>query len=477
VASAIKFGTDGWRAVIADTYTFDNVRLAAQACATYFVESGAAARGIAVGFDTRFGSDRFARAVAEVLAANGVRVLLSDRFQPTPVLSYSIMDRQAGGGIIITASHNPATDNGFKVKTAIGSSAPPEMVAQIEHQIAALDSSGPAGLRTLSFEAAQAQGLIQTFDATPAYDQQIGRLVDLRALRDAGVHAVADSMYGTGQGYFKRLLSGGATRVGEIRNVVNPAFPGIAPEPIRPHIDELCRTVPTMHADIGLATDGDSDRIGLVAEEGTFINQHQVFGLLVLYLTQQRSMRGPAVRSVTMTSMADSYLERLGQKVIETPVGFKYIGAAMVANNAILGGEESGGFGFQGHLPERDAIVSGLFAIDLMVSMKRPMSGVLAYMREQFGDWHYLRVDVRYPPEERQRILDRVAAARPPDLDGSAVTSVGTMDGYKFYAEDGSWLLIRFSGTEPLLRIYTETTSPERVQRLLRLGRDIAGVG
>jgi phosphomannomutase len=351
------------------------------------------------------------------------------------------------------------------------------MIAPIEQQIATLDGLGSAAIRRLSLEEGQANGLIQSFDATPAYDRQIARLVDLDTLRQAGIHAVADSMYGTGQGYFKRLLSGEMTRVEEIRNVVNPAFPGIAPEPIRPHIDALCRAVPETHADIGLATDGDSDRIGLVAEDGTFINQHQVFGLLVLYLTQQRSLRGPAVRSVTMTSMADGYLQRLGQQVIETPVGFKYIGAAMVQNNAILGGEESGGFGFQGHLPERDAIVSGLFAIDLMVRMKLPMTGVLAYMREQFGDWHYLRVDVRYPSDQRQQIADRVATARPSDLDGSPVTSVGTMDGYKFYAQDGSWLLIRFSGTEPLLRIYTETTSPERVQRLLRQGRDIAGVG
>jgi phosphomannomutase len=282
-------------------------------------------------------------------------------------------------------------------------------------------------------------------------------------------------MYGTGQGYFKRLLSGGKTQVAEIRNFVNPAFPGIAPEPIRPHIDELSRVVREQGADIGLATDGDSDRIGMVSEDGTFINQHQVFGLLVLYLTEQRGMRGPAVRSVTMTSMADAYMLRLGQKVYETPVGFKYIGATMVEHNAILGGEESGGFGLQGHLPERDAIVAGLFVVDLMVRLGRPMSGVLDYMREKLGDWHYLRLDVRYPASERSAIADRVAHAQPSALDGSPVTSVGTLDGYKFYAEDGSWLLIRFSGTEPLLRIYTETTSPERVQRLLEQGRTLAG--
>lgn len=473
--TTIQFGTDGWRAVIAETYTFDNVRLAAQACAQYFTSSGKADRGIAVGYDTRFGSDRFARAVAEVLSANGVRVLLSDRFQPTPVISYSVIDRQAGGAIIITASHNPGTDNGFKVKTEIGSSAPPEVITEIEHRIDALEAVGPAGIRRMDLARATSDGLLETFDATPAYDAQIARLVDLPNLREAGVHVVADSMYGTGQGHFKRLLSGGHTKVDEIRNMVNPAFPGIAPEPIRPHIDELCRVVRESGADLGLATDGDSDRIGLVAEDGTFVNQHQVFGLLVLYLTEVRGLRGPAVRSLTMTSMADAYMERLGQKVVETPVGFKYIGATMVEQNAILGGEESGGFGIQGHLPERDAIVAGLFLVDLMVKLKRPMTGVLEHMREKFGDWHYLRLDVRYPAAEREAIAERVAAARPSSLDGSRVTDISTLDGYKFYAEDGSWLLVRFSGTEPLLRIYTETTSPERVRRLLQQGRELAG--
>jgi phosphomannomutase len=474
VPTTIQFGTDGWRAVIAETYTFDNVRLASHACAQYFL-STISSPTLIVGYDTRYASDRFARAVAEVLTACGVRVLLSDRFQPTPVLSFSVIDRHADGAIIITASHNPGTDNGFKVKSAIGASAPPEVIAEIERHIDALEPQGRDAVKRLDLTVAEERGLVETFNAIPAYDAQIGRLVDLDALRRAGLRVVADSMYGTGQGQFKRLLSGGTTQVDEIRNIVNPAFPGIAPEPIRPHIDELSRIVRERGADFGLATDGDSDRIGLVTEDGTFVNQHQVFGLLILYLTEFRKLRGPAVRSVTMSSMADAYMERLGCRVIETPVGFKYIGATMVEQNAILGGEESGGFGMQGHLPERDALVAGLYLADLKMRLGRPMSGVLDYMREKLGDWHYLRVDVRYPSSQRQAIADRVAAATPEALDGSPVTSIGTRDGYKYYAADGSWLLIRFSGTEPLLRIYTETTSPERVQKLLAQGREIAG--
>ncbi len=473
----IKFGTDGWRALIAEDYTFDNVRLATQATAEHFKATGAAERGIVVGYDTRYASDRFARAVVEVLAANGVRALLSNRFQPTPVISYSVIDRKAGGAIIITSSHNPAAYNGFKVKSDVGASASPEVVAAIEVNIERLEAAGGVGaVQRLPFAEAQSRGLVEEFNATPAYEAHVAHLVDLDKLRRAGVTVVADAMYGTGIGYFKRLLSGGTTRVTEIRAEVNPSFPGIAPEPIRPHIDALSRVVPEEHADAGLATDGDADRIGAVAEDGTFVNQHQVFGLLTLYLTEQRGLRGPAVRSVTMTSMADAYMQRLGEKMIETAVGFKYIANTMVAENALLGGEESGGFGFRGHLPERDAIVAGLYLLDLMVSLGQPMSGALRYLKDRLGDWSYSRVDIAFPADQRATIHDRVTHANPGALDGAVVTRIGTKDGYKFYAADGSWLLIRFSGTEPLLRIYTETTSPERVQKILQQGRQIAGV-
>jgi alpha-D-glucose phosphate-specific phosphoglucomutase len=475
----VQFGTDGWRATIAETYTFDNVRLATQATAEYFKASGKAERGIVVGYDTRFGSDRFARAVAEVLAGNGMRVLLSDRFQPTPVISYSVIDRQAGGAVIITASHNPGTDNGFKVKTDAGSSAPPEVIDQIEQEIERLEPRGTAGVQRLGFEEAEAKGLVTSFDALPAYAAQVARLVDLEHLRNAGITVVADSMYGTGIGFFKRFLDGGRTKVLEIHDHVNPAFPGIRPEPIPPNTAQLSAIVTEAKADAGLATDGDSDRIGAVTEDGTFVTQHQVFALLLLYLTEQRKLRGPAVRSVTMTSQADAYMQKLNERMIETPVGFKYIGSTMVAENAILGGEESGGFGFRGHLPERDGIVSGLFLLDLMVDLGTTMSGALEHMREVFGNWEYSRVDVTFPAADRSAIYQRVGQARPASLDGSPIASVReleTKDGYKFYAQDGSWLLIRFSGTEPLLRIYTETTSSERVQRILREGREIAGI-
>jgi alpha-D-glucose phosphate-specific phosphoglucomutase len=479
VPIAIQFGTDGWRATIAETYTFDNVRLASQATVEYFKQAGKAGRGIVVGYDTRYASDRFARAATEVLAANGVRVLLADRFQPTPVLSHAVLDRQAGGAVIITASHNPGTDNGFKVKTDAGASAPPEVVEAIEQVIERLEPRGVASVQRMPFEDACRQGLVEEFDPRPAYEAHVGRLVDLDRLRDAGITVVVDSMYGTGIGYIKGLLAGGDTHVLEIHDHVNPAFPGLRPEPIPPNTGELSAIVRDAGADAGLATDGDSDRIGAVTETGEFVTQHQVFALLLLYLTEQRRLRGPAVRSVTMTSQADAYMQRLGERMIETPVGFKYIGSTMVAENALLGGEESGGFGFRGHIPERDGIVSGLYLLDLMVRLGKPMSGAIRYLRQQFGDWNYSRVDVTFPISERPTIYERVGTANPAKLDGSPVKTVReleTRDGYKFYAEDGSWLLIRFSGTEPLLRIYTETTSAERVERLLDQGRQIAGI-
>ena len=475
MGTRIKFGTDGWRAIIAEDYTFDNVRTCAQAMAEYQRATGKADRALVVGFDTRFASERFAEAVAEVLAANGIRVLLSDRAQPTPVISYSILANQAGGAVMITASHNPAAYNGFKVKPEYAGSAPPEVVEDLERRIEAIQARAD-GVKRMPLAEADRSGLVERFDATPKYTEQVARLVDLPALRDAGVLVVADAMYGTGAGYFERLLAGGRTRVVGIRQERNPAFPGINPEPITPNLAALFAAVREHGAAAGLATDGDSDRIGLVDEQGRFINQHQVFGLLLLYLLEVRGMRGDAVRSVTMTSMGDRFAQERGLRVLETPVGFKFIGPTMTAEHAILGGEESGGYGFAGHIPERDAIVSGLFLLDLMVKLGRSMSGTLAYLQEKMGAWYYDRVDVAYPAAEREAILARVRAAQPAAVGGSPVARVNTIDGFKFIAEDGSWLLIRFSGTEPLLRIYTETTSPERVRQVLAEGRALAGV-
>lgn len=472
--SGIEFGTDGWRAIIAEDYTYANVRTCAQAVADYLKEQGKASAGLIVGYDTRFASEGFAAAVAEVAGANGVKVLLSDSSIPTPVVSYTVLDQKAGGGVVITASHNPGTYNGFKYKPDYGGSASPEVIEALEERIEWVHANHAVKRRPLA-ELLEA-GVVQYIAPAEAYLARVNGLVDLTDVRNAGLKIVADAMYGAGAGYFGRLLGGGPTRVIGLRQERNPAFPGIAPEPIGPNLGALFDAIKEQRADVGLATDGDADRIGLVDEQGTFINQHQVYALLLLYLLEVRGLRGPAVRSLTSSVMADRLGQLYGVPVYETAVGFKYIGPKMMETGAIMGGEESGGFGFAGHIPERDAIVAGVFLLDLMVKLKRPMSGVIDYLEEKVGRFFYDRVDVHYPAEEREAILARVSSSQPVQIDGSKVVGVSTIDGYKFALEDGSWLLIRFSGTEPLLRIYTETTSQDRVPRILAEGRRIAGV-
>ncbi|MFN0072327.1 MAG: phosphoglucomutase/phosphomannomutase family protein [Chloroflexota bacterium] len=473
MTSPIKFGTDGWRALIAEDYTFDNVRICAQATMDWLKSTERAAGGLVIGYDTRFGSERFAQAVAEVAAGNGVKVLLTREATPTPVVSYNVMNRQAGGGVIITSSHNPASYNGFKIKTHVGASAEPEVIDDVEARI---DGISLESVKRTSFKDALSRGQVEVIDAKVSYLEQVHRLVDLGPIREAGLTVAIDAMFGAGSGYFQSLLLGGSTRLLELRQEYNPGFPGIAPEPILPHINLLLETIRSQGADVGLATDGDADRIGLADEHGTFINQHQVYALLFLYLLEQRGLRGPAVRSVTSTEMADALGRQFDVPVYETAVGFKYVGPRMVETNAIIGGEESGGFGFAGHIPERDAIVAGVYLLDLMVKLQRPMSGVLDYLRDKVGPRFYHRWDVDFPADQREIIAHRVATATPAEVDGSPVASLNTIDGYKWSLEDGSWLLIRFSGTEPLLRIYTETNAQDRVERILSAGKQIAGV-
>ncbi len=470
----IRFGTDGWRAIIAEDYTFDNVRLCAQAVADYLKDKGTARSGLVVGYDTRFSSENFAAAVAEVVSANGVPAFLCDKPAPTPVISYAVLDRKAAGGAIITASHNPGEWNGFKYKPEYAGSASPEVVAELEKRIDAIAS--PAGVKRQSLQSAKDRGLVQVFDPSTAYVPQIGRLVDLPALRKAGLKIVHDVMFGAGQGYIARLLAGGSTTVREIHAERNPAFPGLRPEPIPPNIDALGREVAASGADVGLATDGDADRIGAVDEKGQYINQLQMFGLLTLYLLEVKGWRGPIVKALTTTSMADRLGELYNLPVYETSVGFKYVGPKMMETGAIIGGEESGGFGFKGHIPERDGILAGLFLADMCVRLQRRPSELVQYLFSKVGPHYYDRLDLHFPADQRNAIMDRLRNAHPKEIDGTPLTNVGTSDGFKFYLKDGTWVLVRFSGTEPLLRFYTETNAPDRVQRMLTAGRELAGI-
>jgi alpha-D-glucose phosphate-specific phosphoglucomutase len=442
--------------------------------ADYLKQAGLAHRGLIIGYDTRFASEDFAQAAAEVVAGNGIKVYLCPKATPTPTISFGILAKQAGGAIIITASHNPAIWNGFKYKSEEGSSASPEVTAEIEKRLSYTLTTGK--INRLPLSEALDQGIVEYLDLVPIYVKQLTKLVDLNQLRQARLKIVIDPMYGAGGGYFNMLLGGGAIQLVEINNERNPLFPGIRPEPIAANLTKLSATVKEQKANVGLATDGDADRIGIIDENGEFITQLQVFALLCLYLLEVRRERGAIVKTITDTSMIDRLGEMFDLPVYETPVGFKYVAPIMKAENALIGGEESGGYGFRGHVLERDGILAGLYFLDMMVKTGKTPSQLLSYLYSKVGPHYYERRDFTFPEDERQAIIKRISANLPQSIDGVKVVKINTTDGFQLILADTTWLLIRFSGTEPLLRIYAESDSPARVERLLELGRELAGV-
>jgi len=470
----IKFGTDGWRGIIAEDFTFDNVRVCAQAVADYLLERGIASRGLLVGYDTRFASEDFAAAVAEVVAANGIKVYLNPSPAPTPVISYAIVVKKAAGAVIITASHNPAAWNGFKYKPEYAGSASPEVTAELERNIHRILNG--AETKRISLHDGFKQGVIKYYDPTPVYLRHIGDLVDVERIRQAGLKIAVDSMHGAGMGYFKALLSGGSTEVVEINSHRDPLFSGLQPEPIAQNLTRLSDLTVVAGAAIGLATDGDADRIGIIDERGRFVTQLQVFALLALYLLEVRGERGAIVKSITTTDMIYKLGELYSVPVYETSVGFKYLGPKMMSENALIGGEESGGFGFRGHIPERDGVLAALYLLDFMIRTGKPLSELIDYLYSKVGVHHYDRNDFHFPAERKADIVRRLNESKPDEIDNAAVVGIDTTDGYRFRLSDGSWLLVRLSGTEPLLRIYAESDSMEHVKRLLQEGKNLAGI-
>ncbi|MFQ5859126.1 MAG: phosphoglucomutase/phosphomannomutase family protein, partial [Anaerolineae bacterium] len=390
-ADDIKFGTDGWRGMIAEDYTFGNVRRVSQAVADYFREdAGMARRGVVIGYDRRFGSEHFAAASAEVLAGNGIHVFLTHDATPTPVISFSVLDKQAAGAINITASHNPPTDNGFKVRDHRGAAVDPAGLKQIEARIPdSLDS-----VKRMSLEVARDEELVETFDPAPAYIEYLKQYLDLEPIKQAGLSVVYDAMWGSGASWLDRLLDGGSTTIHTIHGDRNPIFPEMGrPEPIPPNIDVLLRTVVGMGADAGIATDGDADRVGFADEKGNFVDQLRVYGLLAMYLLRVRNQRDSIVKTLSTTTMLDKLGRQFGVHVHETGVGFKHVGPKMLETNAMIGGEESGGFAFQG-LPERDGILANLYLLDLMVQMEKSPSELVETLFEMVGPHFYDRIDV-----------------------------------------------------------------------------------
>ena len=475
----IVFGTDGWRARIGEEYTYDAVRVCANGVAEWVKSTGEQQRGVVIGFDRRFSSEFFADAAAEVITAHGIPVHLATTASPTQSFSWATMRKKAKAGIVITASHNPWMDNGFKVKAETGAAAGPDMLKAIESYIHPLEAT-PEKVQRRKLDDAEKAGLVERFDPAPDYLGHVAELFDLEAFKAAGYTLVCEPLYGSAGGYFTRLLGGGKTKVIELHSERNPYFGGVNPEPIPPNINEFLARIPKEKADVGLAVDGDADRAGLGDENGTFVTTLTLYALLMWYLIEIRGLKQPVVKTVNMTSMADRLGERFGVKVYEVPVGFKYIGAKMQETGAMFGGEESGGYGFAMNMPERDGIVADLFILDFMLKTKKKPSALIKELMAMAGPSFYLRRDLHFDassyPEVQKRVMAALHSAHPTSLAGRAIARVvqlDTSDGTKFFLDDGSWLLLRLSGTEPLVRVYAETRSQDELAPLLDAGEQM----
>ena len=481
----IVFGTDGWRARVADEFTFENVRRCADGVACYVTGRSEQAKGVVLAYDRRFASEHFARAAAEVLLAHDIPVAISRTAVPTQMSSFEVVQRGAAAGVVITASHNPWTDNGFKVKAPTGAAAGAEILSVIESSLVA---NAGTGIERRPFEDAEAAGLVEWYDPFAGYEQFVRRTIDLDALRAADVSVLVEPLYGAGAGWIPRLLAGGRIRVVEIHSERNPFFGGVNPEPIRPNVDEALALLAGGGYDLGLLLDGDADRAGAADERGTFLHQLEVTSLLMYYLAEHRGLREPVVVSVNNTSTVGTLGRHYGIETHEVPVGFKFIGPRMIETGAMLGAEESGGFGFGMHLPERDGIYADLMLLDLFLREKArgnwPVSRAVELFHELAGPSFYRRIDVHFdrPTYDavKARVLVELRDQPPAELAGEPVVRtqvLSTNDGFKWFLADGSWLLVRASGTEPLVRVYTEASTPGLRDELVVIGERLVRGG
>ncbi|MGH9407275.1 MAG: phosphoglucomutase/phosphomannomutase family protein [Terriglobia bacterium] len=460
----IKFGTDGWRGVIGDDFTFASVRRVADAAARYLVADAAANRRLVVGYDVRFLSPESAALIAETAAGHGIEVILADRITPTPAVSLAVVERKAAGGMMVTASHNPGRWNGIKFKAAYGGSAAPSIVRQIESR---LSSPGAPARNT-------ARGNVAFADLTGPYLDRIKALVNLNRIRASGFKFVIDPMYGAARGLIARLFEEAGVPFTEIHGEHNPLFPGLNPEPIEPHVEDLRRAVVAGDYSAGLATDGDADRLGAIDRRGGFIDSHKLFCILLEHLAGDKHQRGEVVRTFSTTTMVDKIARKHGLPLHVTPIGFKYVCELMLARDVLIGGEESGGIGVKGHLPERDGILNSLLLAQVMAEKQRTLGELVEELNREYGPHCYGRIDLEIDRRAIERTLERVRDRKIGSVAGRTVTGFEDLDGYKMLFGDSAWLLVRASGTENLLRLYAEAPSNEEVTQLLREVADLA---
>lgn len=469
----IRFGTDGWRGVISRDFTFENVRWVSQAVIDYLKKEKLDKKGLVIGHDRRFLSGDYAREVASVAAANGVKVVAGRDYVPTPAVSWAVRESGAGGGIMVTASHNPPQYNGLKFKEAFGGSALPETTDRLEKMLHERQERGEEPLFE-SFHEAAAKGNIVEKDLLENYMAAVRNFVDLDKIRGSGIRVAYDSMHGAGGGIIGAILGEVGLEVTEIRGDENPGFGGISPEPIDRNLERLMTMVEEENYDIGLATDGDADRIGAVDGHGRFFNSHRILTVLARHLVEERGMKGRIVKTVSGTAMIDHMAGKYGLEVVEMPIGFKHICKEMLKGGVLVGGEESGGIGITSHLPERDGILAGLMLVEIMAVKGKGIYDVLDEVFKEFGPFHYDRIDVEIRKEEMAKVRALLEKYHPQRIAGMKVTGQNRLDGVKFLMGDKSWLLIRASGTEPVLRIYAESDSPENVKKLLSEGKEAA---
>lgn len=461
----IKFGTDGWRARIAEEFTFDNVRLVAQALVNYLKETGLSEKGAAIGYDNRFQSEDFAQAAAEVCSGAGIKTFLTEHAVPSPVLSYAVKNRGLGIGVMITASHNPPDWNGFKIKENFGGSAFPETTQAVEKQL--------NKLQTTNFKPQKNENApITLFDPDPEYLDKIKSLVDLDLIKAGRIRVIIDPMHGSGCGYFNKL----GLPVTEIRGNRDPLFSGVNPEPLPINLEESISFVRETalkypgELTACIVLDGDADRLAAIDGSGRFINTHNVFSLLLRHLKVNRQLTGAVVKTFNLTNLIDKLCSKYGQKLEVTPIGFKYIAKKMMEQDILLGGEESGGMGLKGFIPERDGILAGLTLLELMSAEKKTLAQILDEMMAELGFFYYDRMDLH--TDKAISIVNKLTVAPPKTFAGLKIARVETLDGLKFNFEDESWILFRASGTEPLLRVYVEGRTPGQVSTILGAGED-----